>query len=462
MALPHTALDAIYNAALQIREGGTTLTTASREIALAHELNQSTVSGLIHDVRQMLAGATYKRVASAPDVDYLLGRIQANHSPDEFELALQSVEGHIEYYERYRGVTLETLRSRVIHHGGPSRPPLAARATRPVTIADIAYELNRRAEEFEIGRLQDIRVGLRGLRRRPVKSLFNDQTILEDYAYHVGGRGELQFNIGYEEPGQFRFGVAFSFEPSQTLPTPEPLYESVRRFNDFFRANPGAYSDLSMWHDAYGVRSPSLSPPQIPGELLDAQAFVFLGMVVASEEINFDQILELFDRLLPLYIEVESRGNSSLPAMDAEFEIKPGCPPRPDQTTATPAQGVIDVSLRHNLLQQRLVADLQDAHGYHNVGVEQGPGRARIDVVVKATDGWWFYEIKTAATARGCIREAIGQLLDYSYWPGRIPPTRLIVIGEPPLDTDAEAYLKVLLQRFDIPLSYEQLCFDQP
>ena len=40
-----------------------------------------------------------------------------------------------------------------------------------------------------------------------------------------------------------------------------------------------------------------------------------------------------------------------------------------------------------------------------------------IDIVLKRPDGFWFYEIKTAKTARACIREALGQLLEYSYWP---------------------------------------------
>jgi hypothetical protein len=40
-----------------------------------------------------------------------------------------------------------------------------------------------------------------------------------------------------------------------------------------------------------------------------------------------------------------------------------------------------------------------------------------MDVVVRLGIRYWFYEIKTALSARACIREALAQLLEYSYWP---------------------------------------------
>lgn len=72
----------------------------------------------------------------------------------------------------------------------------------------------------------------------------------------------------------------------------------------------------------------------------------------------------------------------------------------------------------------------------------------------------WFYEVKTAGSVRGCLREAIGQLLEYALWPGATRPSRLIVVGEPAPDADANAYLGALNAAFPLPISYRQLALD--
>jgi hypothetical protein len=106
-----------------------------------------------------------------------------------------------------------------------------------IDIHTIAAELNARAHTHAIGSLQEIRASLKGLSRKPRHDIFGPQTTKADWAFHYGGRAELQFNIGeLSHPDGFRFGVAFSFEPSRTLPSPiEALARSVRRFNDFMQ-----------------------------------------------------------------------------------------------------------------------------------------------------------------------------------------------------------------------------------
>lgn len=81
----------------------------------------------------------------------------------------------------------------------------------------------------------------------------------------------------------------------------------------------------------------------------------------------------------------------------------------------------------------------------------------KVDVVVRQGGDYWFYEIKTALTARGCLREAIGQLLEYAFWPGAQEPSRLVVVGEARLDKDGREYLSRLKERFALPIEYEQI-----
>src|SRR5205085_10939251 len=97
-----------------------------------------------------------------------------------------------------------------------------------------------------IGTLQWLRAELKG-RQRTRSTIFDiDRTVFTRpdghvYAFHYGGRTELQFNLGSEWFGNnlyLRHGVAFSFELSQTLPSVTDLLPSVARFNQFMRLCP--------------------------------------------------------------------------------------------------------------------------------------------------------------------------------------------------------------------------------
>ena len=88
------------------------------------------------------------------------------------------------------------------------------------TIAEVAAELNERARARAIGDLQEIRRQLKGHPRLPTHKLFDSRTTFDSYAFHVGGRTELQLpNIGLESGDEERrYGVASSLETNQTLP----------------------------------------------------------------------------------------------------------------------------------------------------------------------------------------------------------------------------------------------------
>ena len=59
------------------------------------------------------------------------------------------------------------------------------------------------------------------------------------------------------------------------------------------------------------------------------------------------------------------------------------------------------------------------------------------------------------------MREAIGQLLEYLF-AGFQSATRLVVVGETPLDEDGALYLAGLKQQFDLPLEYESITIPTP
>ena len=334
-------------------------------------------------------------------------------------------------------------------------------------IPSIARALNAGSYTRDIGTLQDIRARVRGYGRRPSSNIFTSQTIYDGWAFHYGGRTELQFNIGVEEGEdgeELRHGVAFSFQLSQSLPSIDVLVPKVRRFNDYMRAHSEDYADLRLWHHRDGERSGDADAGPIPSELVLPGTFVFLGRQVPASRVDLEAILDDFDRLLPLYryVEGDEAGGSAVQRAAAGFQFRAGCSVRPAATTASLAERQLNVTLRHNLLQQALTRRLIAEFGRENVADEHPTGRGTlIDVVVRhGTNAFSLYEIKTALSAAACIREALGQVLEYAYWPGCQEPKRIVICGEGRLEKDAKAYLRRLKEKFGLPLEYEQIVLD--
>jgi hypothetical protein len=185
---------------------------------------------------------------------------------------------------------------------------------------------------------------------------------------------------------------------------------------------------------------------------------VFLGRVQSTEdEIDYESVLDDLDWLLPLYEFVE--GGAGFPLLGtptAGFIFKPGCSIKKFSAVSSIQGGPLDIDLRHKKIQLALYRHLVSQHGGANVGTECINGGGFVDLVVRNDDRYWFYEVKTSCSARGCVRQALSQLLEYSLWPGSQEALKLIVVGEPPLDESTGEYLSILRSRFEIPIEYQQ------
>lgn len=339
---------------------------------------------------------------------------------------------------------------------------LAPRPPRPLSLQDVVTEVNELAEMRPIGGLQQWRKDRYGMARLAASTLFYS-TVEEDrdYAYHVGGQGELQFNVGFEDVERvytFRHGVAFSLQPTQERPDITPIIPKIERFNEYLRIYPNRFDGFVMWHWQDGRRSTNYAVSSVPDYLLRAPTFIFIGAQQRAEEINVNLILDDFDRLLPLYEYVE--GTASFPTLERErrgFEFVPGNKARAARTAYERSAATVDKALRHNILQAALFDYLARIHGENNVSGEQNCGnRTLIDVCVQEDDGYVYYELKTGLSAQSCIREALGQLMEYSYWPGAQEAKRLVIVGEAPCDEEATEYIRRLREKFSFPLEYRQ------
>ncbi len=330
-------------------------------------------------------------------------------------------------------------------------------------LRSIVTELNSLAEDYRVGNLQQLRWIIRGRsgNRNGMRWVIPKDS--DGYAFHWGGRKELQFNLGIED-NRIRYGVAFSFEPSSSYSVDDLhgfLDPKIERFNDYLGWNPDEYPTMKMWHWANGERSKEFRAGPIRMNLYEPDLFIFLGRISTPDNWNPHGVLKTFDELLPLYEHVEGHSSSSLRRQrrgTVGFSFKPGCTIKSRRTIAKLHPGISNIRLRHNDMQFALYGKLASKYGKDNVGTENPSGNGLpIDVVVKYEDiTYSFYEIKTSHVPRICIREAIGQLLEYAFWIGGGPVVKhLVVVGPNPMDDEAEEYLSELKGKFGLPISYD-------
>lgn len=140
----------------------------------------------------------------------------------------------------------------------------------------------------------------------------------DGYAFHKGGRSELQFNAGFEEGPYFRYGIAFSLEPSQSLTDPvATLRPKIERFNSLL----GQFAELKqmrMWWYAQRERSLDLSVGKIANEMVASGNFIFIGerVKVGSSGVTDSQLqraASVMASLLPVYERVEGPTSASVP-----------------------------------------------------------------------------------------------------------------------------------------------------
>ncbi len=139
------------------------------------------------------------------------------------------------------------------------------------------------------------------------------------------------------------------------------------------------------------------------------------------------------------------------------FVFSPGHKPKKEgETPISPSRRSKVAMLLHNEMQTAIFEQLVAEKGANAVGTENTCGSGSVDIVVKERTGFTFYELKTSLSVRECIREALGQLIDYGYWPDQARAISLVIVSPNKLTKDAARFLDNLRARLGLPIFYQQ------
>ena len=131
-------------------------------------------------------------------------------------------------------------------------------------------------------------------------------------------------------------------------------------------------------------------------------------------------------------------------------------PKRSEHDQSRKAIASTTVDPRHIKIQNRLFKTLESKYGKNVVQYEHD----YVDLKISTPECTTFIEIKTDGTARKCIRQAIGQVIEYSYYPNTNRATEMLVVGEHAPTENDRTYLIHLRKTFGMPIYYSQFLWD--
>ena len=180
-----------------------------------------------------------------------------------------------------------------------------------MNILNIAEELNSRAENYKMGKFQEKRKEINSLKNKTKEKIFNLKNNKNNsWLIHHGGRKELQFHIKIEDNNMLRYGLAFAIESSQFIFPEKILFlitPQINIFNELISSKPDLFynKDNSPKYEMFCVdkkhKKEYLQFNKISSSIINVGNFVFFGKTMSLSEINYDEILQTFDKMLPIY-----------------------------------------------------------------------------------------------------------------------------------------------------------------
>lgn len=128
----------------------------------------------------------------------------------------------------------------------------------------------------------------------------------------------------------------------------------------------------------------------------------------------------------------------------------------------TNQEGKIVIDPYHKKIQNAVVEILKSQYDHLSLesGLKDGNGQ-RVDIKgrLKGSNEWHYFEVKTQP-AKDCIREALGQILEYAHYPATNRASKLFIIGPIKPDEHDCAYMEFIRKTYNIPIWFRWYSFE--
>ena len=114
-------------------------------------------------------------------------------------------------------------------------------------------------------------------------------------------------------------------------------------------------------------------------------------------------------------------------------------------------------SRAHNIIQNKLIIELSEKYGAECITKEKD----YIDVLVELNDKFILYEVKSSVSADNCIREALGQIMQYGHSLQRKTNKSIeyVIVGPSHLNDSNNSFYSYIVNTINVPITYHQVFF---
>ena len=175
---------------------------------------------------------------------------------------------------------------------------------------------------------------------------------------------------------------------------------------------------------------------------------------IEIKTINHDNLNTWINKLNDLIVPVSQQTTDKTPE---HIQFVSGLNIKNNNTERINTKEAIAVINLHDELKEKLYLQLTQKYGTDNVGTEVSIGHKKIDLVVKNQDSYDLYEIKTNQEVRICIREAMGQIIDYAFFECKDKVGKMTIVGPTQISQEASEYLKNIRNKHNLPIYYDSV-----
>lgn len=198
-------------------------------------------------------------------------------------------------------------------------------------LIEIAETLNEKSKGYRMGEIQKIRYKMGLQDKKAIQKLFyiSPDTLKYwgNWIFLFGGVKEFLFCLHLDRKNNLWFGLSLPLKNKGMFVhnNKKKLMVLVERINVMLLKCPALFSEYLMWCENNDGISNISGVQNISAEILDNVSSLFIGKSMEICNINFDTILNTFDKMLDIYIKINT-GN-----LEADYEslIDYEPPPKP-------------------------------------------------------------------------------------------------------------------------------------